>query len=197
MQLNTTWCHFISNDATWGHLMPLDASRCHLMSLDATWCHLMPLDATWCHLMPLDATWCHLIPLNATWCHLMPLDVTWCLETLDFKEMKMHSFRYWMQQDKVDLVSMPIDFILKIEAVTWIFVSLVRRNLKISHWLPNFVNGKNAHTCTDLCKKNLVINVCLTNKSLKFGKDPCFRWGDLSFLITMLVLLLEISYSRL
>ena len=36
-----------------------------------------------------------------------------------------------------------------------------------------------------LREKNSVINVCLMNKSLKFGKDQCFGWEDDQLLVTM------------
>ena len=34
-------------------------------------------------------------------------------------------------------------------------------------------------------KKNLVITSYLMSKSLKFRKDPSFRWGDISLFVTM------------
>ena len=71
-----------------------------------------------------------------------------------------------------------------------------------THWLPNFfsqrfvhVRARNMRKAARTClrariftKKNLVINVCLIKKLLKFDKDPCFCWGNISFLVTMLLL---------
>ena len=71
-----------------------------------------------------------------------------------------------------------------------------------THWLPNFfsqrfvhVRARNMRKPARPClrariftKKNLVINVCLIKKLLKFDKDPCFCWGNISFLVTMLLL---------
>ena len=51
--------------------------------------------------------------------------------------------------------------------------------------------------CTDL--KNLfflLINVCLINKSIKFDKDSCFRWGDIQLLVTMYIRYFALNYSQ-
>ena len=51
--------------------------------------------------------------------------------------------------------------------------------------------------CTDLYKKNLLITSYLMRKSLKFRKDPSFRWGEISLFVTIYDLDLKfLSFSK-
>ena len=54
-----------------------------------------------------------------------------------------------------------------------------------------------AHACTDLYKKNLVVESYLINSSFKFRKDPSFHSGDIPLFVTVYDLELKIlSFSN-
>ena len=42
----------------------------------------------------------------------------------------------------------------------------------------------------------LVVSNYLMNLSLKFRKDPCFRWGDIQLLVTMYIWYYTLNYSQ-
>ena len=42
----------------------------------------------------------------------------------------------------------------------------------------------------------LVVSNYLINLSLKFRKDPCFRWGDIQLLVTMYIWFYTLNYSQ-